>query len=233
MDDIERKLFVSSWDSVKEWMEFNFFDALWVNRPSANQKSKNVLNQLKLASSFGIKIPDTLFTNNLEELLDFATNEIVVIKQGNLGIHLEKKCILTSVINVSSIDSNTLQGCPCLFQKYIPKKYELRVHVIGDKVLTCKIDSQASEQTRVDWRNYDLDNTPHTIYRLDKSTEMVCVNIVKKLGLEFGVIDLIISPQDEVIFLECNAQGHWAWIEDMTNLPITKTLCEHLLNGSI
>ncbi len=55
----------------------------------------------------------------------------------------------------------------------------------------------------------------------------------QKLGLEFGVIDLIISPQDEVIFLECNAQGHWAWIEDMTNLPITKTLCEHLLNGSI
>lgn len=232
VDDIERKLFVASWDSVKEWMEVTFPDALWVNRPSANHKSKNVLGQLRLATSLGIKTPDTLFTNNIEKLRQFATGKTVVIKQGNLGVHLEKKRILTQVIDVASIDSNVLQGCPCLFQKYIEKRYELRIHVIGQTVLACKIDSQASSKTRIDWRNYDLQNTPHEPYKIDSSLGNVCADIVRQLGLEFGIIDMIVTPENEYIFLECNAQGHWAWIEELTGLPITKTLCDHLLRGS-
>ncbi len=231
-DEIERKLFVASWDSVKEWMEAKFSDARWVNRPSANQKSKNVLHQLQLASSLGLKTPDTLFTNSISELREFAGDATVVIKQGNLNLHLDKKRILTSVIDVAFIDPKILQGCPCLFQKYIPKQYELRVHVIGGAVLTCKIESQVSDQTRVDWRNYDLNNTPHEMYELDVSTKGACVDLVNMLGLEFGIIDMIFSPQGERVFLECNAQGHWVWIEDMTGLPITKTLCEYLLRGS-
>lgn len=231
-DEMERKLFVASWESVKEWMEAEFSNALWVNRPSANQRSRNVLGQLRLATSLGLNTPNTLFTNSVDELREFAGSATVVIKQGNLGVHLEKKRILTSVINVASIDSSVLQGCPCLFQKYIPKQYELRVHVIGGTVLTCKINSQISNKTRVDWRNYDLENTPHEPYDLNSSISGACVDLVRRLGLEFGIIDMIVSPEGEYVFLECNAQGHWVWIEELTGLPITKTLCEHLLRGS-
>lgn len=231
-DDLERKLFVASWDSVKEWMEAAFPDALWINRPSANQRSKNVFGQLRLAQELGFKIPKTLFTNSVEDLRTFGGNDTIVIKQGNLGVNLERKRILTSVVDASSLRTDALRGCPCLFQAYVPKAYELRVHVIGDQVLTCKIDSQACEKTRVDWRNYDLEHTPHESYKLDAATRDRCVELVKQLGLTFGVIDLVVSPGEEVVFLECNAQGHWLWIEKLTGLPITQVLCEHLLNGS-
>jgi glutathione synthase/RimK-type ligase-like ATP-grasp enzyme len=231
-DDIERKLFVASWDSVKEWMEAEFRDALWVNRPSVNQKSRNVLNQLWFAESVGLNTPPTLFTNNFKELREFAEMGAVVIKQGNLGVQIDNKRILTSLIDLKLVDPEVLHGCPCLFQRYIQKQYELRVHVIGNAVLTCRIDSQMSDKTRIDWRNFDLENTPHEPYELDYSVCRACVNLVKHLGLEFGVIDMIVSPDGEYIFLECNAQGHWIWIEELTGLPITKVLCEYLLHSS-
>ncbi len=228
-DDIEKKLFLASWDSVKEWYEAQLPNATWVNRPSASVQSRNVLKQLRLAQGIGFNVPETLFTNHLESLQVFARDSKVVIKQGNLGISIEGKRILTSLIDVGSIGKEMLQGCPCLFQKYLPKQFELRVHVIGDTVLSCKIDSQKSEKTRIDWRNYDLENTPHEVFELDDDTRKKCVDIVKKLSLSFGIIDMIVTPTGEIVFLECNSQGHWAWIEEMTKLPITKTLCDYIL----
>lgn len=228
-DEIERKLFVASWDSVKEWMEYQFSKTLWVNRPSQNSESKNILRQYNIARAFGFVIPETIFTNQFDELKAFANSSRIVIKQGNLGVNLENKRILTSVVNVHTINKDVLRGCPCLFQKYVPKKFELRVHVIGDTVLTCKIDSQASEKTKIDWRNYDLENTPHEAFMLDDTVNKQCVKLVRELGLMFGILDLIVTPRDDLVFLECNAQGHWAWIEQITGLPITEVLCNFLL----
>ncbi|MEK7136222.1 MAG: hypothetical protein AAB821_01385, partial [Patescibacteria group bacterium] len=218
-DDIERKIFVASWDSFKEWMEFAYPYALWVNRPSSTHKSRNILGQLSLASSLGLSVPPTLFTNSLKELRGFSTGGRVVIKQGNLGVNLDGKRILTSLVDVDSISEDILKGCPCLFQLYTPKKYELRIHVIGDEVLACKIDSQKSEKTRIDWRNFDIDNTPHEPFKLHSSVRDVCIKLVRQLGLGFGIIDMVVSPTGEYVFLECNAQGHWIWVEELTELP--------------
>ncbi len=231
MDNLEQKLFMASWNSVQEWMEAQFYETLWVNKPSANLRSRNVLYQLQIAKSVGFRTPDTLFTNDIAELKLFARDAIVVIKQGNLGVHMDKQRILTSIIDVNSIEDYTLRNCPCLFQKYIEKSFELRIHVIRDAVLSCKIDSQASDKTRVDWRNYDLHNTPHTPYILNETLRTQCISLVENMGLAFGVIDAIITPQNEFVFLECNAQGHWLWIEQLTNLPITNNLCELLISG--
>lgn len=231
-DEIERKLFIASWDSVKEWMEADYHQAQWVNRPSANYASKNVLRQLGIAASLGLNTPKTIFTNDAEKLRDFAGDDTVVVKQGNLGVHIENKTIFTSVVDQFSITNEMLQGSPCLFQKYTPKAYELRVHVIGTTVLTCKIDSQANEKTRIDWRNYDIENTPHEPYQLDLETELACIKLTQNLGLEFGIIDMIVTSQGENVFLECNAQGHWYWIEELTGLPITENVCALLTRSS-
>lgn len=233
-DEIERKLFVSSWDSVKEWLESRYPDAFWVNRPSRIIGGRNAFTQLNLARELGFSCPETLFTNILDDLRCFAGSGEMVIKQGNLGVNLDRKRILTSLIDVNKIDPELLRKCPCLFQKYVPKSFELRVHVIGDTVLSCKIDSQSSEKTRIDWRDYDLENTPHEPYSLSFADSERCVELVKRIGLNFGILDLIVTPKGEIVFLECNSQGHWAWIEKLTQLPITETLCGLLLRrGSI
>lgn len=230
VDEIERKLFVASWESVKEWIEAQFPTALWANRPSANVLSKNILRQLNLASKLGFKVPETIFTNQLDELRRFAGSGAVIIKQGNLGVNIEGRRILTSLIDLNAINQEMLRGCPCLFQKYVPKEFELRIHVIGNKVLACKINSQASKRTEIDWRNYDLENTPHESYELNDAIRNKCVEFVREINLAFGIIDVIVTPSGDCVFLECNAQGHWIWIEELTGLPITKTLCDYILS---
>lgn len=230
-DPIERKLFVASWDSVKEWFEAEMPAARWVNRPSANARSRNLLRQLKLAHRLGLATPDTLFTNNTDVLRSFAGSDEIVVKQGNLGVHLEGKRILTTPVNVQGLSQEELGNCPCLFQKYVPKAFELRIHVIGDSVLSCSIDSQTSAGTKIDWRQAGLERVPHKPHQIKQTIRERCVDLVREMGLEFGIIDMIVTPSGEHVFLECNAQGHWGWIERLTGLPVTETLCKHLLHS--
>lgn len=124
--------------------------------------------------------------------------------------------------------SRQVSNCPVIIQSYIQKEFELRVTVVKDKVFACAIYSQSSERTREDWRRYDIPNTPHKIYKLPKQIEQKCVDIVKKLGLEFGCIDMIVTPGGEFIFLEINPNGQWLWIEHLTGLPIGDAISEEL-----
>jgi len=124
----------------------------------------------------------------------------------------------------------SLSMCPAIYQEYVEKAYELRVTVVGEEAFACAIHSQESEQTQVDWRRYDFDNTPHEPYDLDPDLKAKCVEIVGRFGLRFSAMDLIVRPDGKVFFLELNPNGQWGWIEELTGLPITKALAD-LLSG--
>jgi glutathione synthase/RimK-type ligase-like ATP-grasp enzyme len=51
---------------------------------------------------------------------------------------------------------------------------------------------------------------------------------MKTLGLSFGALDLILTPQGEYVFLEVNPSGQWVWIEDKLDLPISRSIAEWL-----
>jgi glutathione synthase/RimK-type ligase-like ATP-grasp enzyme len=54
---------------------------------------------------------------------------------------------------------------------------------------------------------------------------------VQALGLCFGAIDLILTPDGEYVFLEVNLNGQWAYIEDLLGLPISAAIAEMLICG--
>ena len=72
---------------------------------------------------------------------------------------------------------------------------------------------------------------PHYPHRLPREVENSCIDLVQRLGLEFGAIDLIVRPDGRYTFLEINPNGQWAWLEEMTGLPFVETCSELLLNG--
>lgn len=51
-------------------------------------------------------------------------------------------------------------------------------------------------------------------------------------GLLFSALDFVITPNDEWVFLESNASGQYAWIEDATGHRITDALADLLAQGS-
>ena len=44
--------------------------------------------------------------------------------------------------------------------------------------------------------------------------------------------DLIADKKGNFVFLECNPNGEWAWVEDCTKMPMTNALIDLLINKS-
>jgi hypothetical protein len=49
----------------------------------------------------------------------------------------------------------------------------------------------------------------------------------------FSWWDLYVTPQNEYVFLECNPNGQWLWIERQTGMKISTAIAECLMNGEI
>lgn len=229
-DSITRQLMVAGWRQALDWFQHTLKHSLWMNAPAACVVADSVPLQLNAARRRGLRVPETCFTNDLGELKFFARRAgRLVVKPGRLtGVDLAGHRILTNFVDIDAVEEQVLRASPCLFQHYIEKQYELRVYVVRDKVLACKIDSQASPMTRTDWRNYDLKQTPHFAIELEDGLAAACVHIVRDLGLALGAIDLIVTPSGDPVFLECNSHPHWLWIQRLTGLSITETIVSAL-----
>jgi glutathione synthase/RimK-type ligase-like ATP-grasp enzyme len=118
-----------------------------------------------------------------------------------------------------------------LFQAYVPKRSELRVTVVGERVFAAEIGSQATHHTRHDWRRYDMAHTPHTPHALPEPVARAAVALVRALGLVYGAIDLVLTPDGDYVFLEINPNGQYLWIEHLTGLPITAAIADHLIGA--
>ena len=117
-------------------------------------------------------------------------------------------------------------------EDYIEKQYEVRVTIMGSHVFACKIDSQAQtdETGKIDWRQgYDFD-LRHEIISLPEKIEFFCRNYLKRLHLHFGCFDFIVTPDGEYVFLECNPNGQWRWIEDETGAPMSEAMVDCLVH---
>ena len=230
-DVLDSQLRLAGWRNTLDWIETGASHAVWLNKPSQSRRASSTAVQLQVAAKHGLRVPSTLFSNDLTSVVDFtARHSSIVLKPGPLpGVQPSGFRILTRVIQPNLLMAEDLECSPCIFQEYIEKAYELRVHVINGDVHTCKIESQRSPTTRIDWRNYNLSETPHFATSIECGVADACRAITATLGLSFGIIDMIVTPSGEYVFLECNSQGHWLWIEELTRLPITEAVARALV----
>lgn len=218
------------------WFLMN--DCYWISSPWEIQEASNKIYQLNLAKSIGFTIPKTIITTSPTKAKEFyyQYKKNVVAKVLTYGTFEENghaSIILTNKVSPENIkNTDFVQFCPTLFQEYVPKKTEFRVTVVGEKVFACEIHSQKSETTKIDWRNYGDQEIPYVASNLPQDIRDKCITLVKKLGLNFGAIDMIRTPSDQYIFLEINPSGQWYWLEEKTGLPISDALINLLVNHS-
>lgn len=231
LDEIDYQLAHASWKNAINWFELTFTSSRWINSIDAAKTAASTANQLRVARDCGLRTPATCFTNKLSILRAFEIiHPQIILKSGSVpGIVPDGSRLLTHPIRACDLNPEELLSAPCLFQEYIQKAYELRIHVVGNRVLACQIMSQANPVTALDWRNYAVSQTPHYPIKLNLKLTAACISLVRTLGLEFGVIDMIVTQDGENVFLECNAQGSWMWIEQLTGLRITQCLVDRLV----
>ena len=209
---------------------------LWVSHPHKLHLASSKPLQLQIAKELGFKIPRTLITNEKIKAREFISKfESVIVKPTGSGwIYNEDNdvaYILTNRVTDKSMEMlDDIQIAPVTFQEEIFKAYELRVNVVGKKVLAIKIDSQKSTISQVDWRRYDVKNTPYSNYQLPENIAVKCLLLTQRLGLQFGAIDLIRSVEGDYIFLEINGNGQFLWAEKLSEVQVGDAIAS-LLSG--
>jgi hypothetical protein len=210
----------------------------WVPaRPTTTHRAGHKPTQLQLAGELGFEVPPTLITNDPEEFLAFYREHggSLISKLGGSALvrslrHLGIARYTQQVTRRDVGYADDLRYSPVIFQAYVPKRLELRVTVVGDRVFAAEIHSQRANRTQIDWRRYDLSHTPHYPHVLPEVVERRCADLVQRLGLCYGAIDLILTPDGRYVFLEINPNGQYLWIEHLTRLPISDALCDLLLS---
>jgi glutathione synthase/RimK-type ligase-like ATP-grasp enzyme len=211
-------------------------DRRWVSRPDHIAAASHKIHQLRLARHLGFEVPLSLVTNDPGEALRFFEEcgremiykpmRFVMITDDSGGEH----GIYATRIGRDDLEQHleSVRLTPCFFQQYFDKSYELRVNVIGDRVWAASIHSQEHEGTRVDFRT-DIGACRHAAIHLPPKLERMCLELTHRLGLRMSNIDVIVTPAGDYVFLEANPNGQWAWIEDMTGLPLCAALVDELL----
>lgn len=235
VDESYRSYMKEQWQLFTEILLASIKDNVrWVNHPLAIESGKNKLRQLRVAREVGFDIPETWFTNSPQRFLSLTDSlEKTLYKQLSSGVIKDGEiAIYANAIEKDDLPKkeviNGLSISPGIFQPYIDKKYELRITVVGKKIFAAKIDSQNSETSRTDWRRYDFEKVKYEAVIIPADVEAKCIALIKKLGLNYGAIDMIVTPEDKYVFLEINVNGQWLWVEMLTGLQISRGIADLL-----
>jgi glutathione synthase/RimK-type ligase-like ATP-grasp enzyme len=213
-------------------------DARWVNHPDANLLAGCKPEQLRRAARAGFDVPRTLVTNDAEQLHAFAMScdsQLVCkpLYDGWVASARTDRVFWTTKFDFADADDfDDLGGEPYLFQALVPKRYDVRVTVIGNDAFAVAIGSQEVRGSEIDWRRGAAEHLEHRVEALPLALERRCVDFVSGYGLAFGAIDLARRPDDGYTFFELNPNGQWAWLEQRTDLPLRARLADLLLEGT-
>ncbi|WKU02934.1 MvdC/MvdD family ATP grasp protein [Micromonospora sp. HUAS LYJ1] len=194
-------------------------------------RAQQKVRQLQLALRLGFDVPATVVGNDPAGVLDLFghTGGRLITKQ--VGLTTLGDELMRYTEPVTHRDIGHVEGvrhCPLIAQARVPKRVELRVTVVGDRVFTAAIDSQRSNHARHDWRRQDDRNTPLSRYDLPADVAARCVALTRALGLRYSALDLIVTPDDRYVYIEINPSGQYLWIEEETGLPITAAVVDLL-----
>jgi glutathione synthase/RimK-type ligase-like ATP-grasp enzyme len=182
---------------------------VWVNNHYKMLEAEHKPYQIKVASEVDFDIPDTLITSNPEKAKEFwkYCRQQMVIKTLMLS-PMENKVIFTNKVTEELMSKiERLKSSPVILQRIIPKKYELRITVVGENVFPARIISG----NKIDWRRSKIKAERYT---LPEPIKVKCLWLIKRLGLRYGCIDMIVTPEDQYYFLEINPNGQWEFIEE-------------------
>lgn len=193
----------------------------WVSDPAATAAGSNKLIQLRAAAASGWTIPETLVSQDpaaVDAFCRAAPGGEVVAKALTA---VRGRTMAAVAVAPDQIAAADVSVAPAIYQHVVPGMTHLRINVFGDRVVAFEISSPL-----MDWRRDFA--APVRAVQLDSALEQRCVDVVRALGLEMGVIDAKPLPDGDTCFLEVNPQGQFLFLEGATGVDVTGALAEFL-----
>lgn len=234
---IKRELYEQLYQERFFLLDFIFFTA--ENKRNLGNYYTSTVSKLKslyFADLSGLKIPKTYIATNKNDLEKIIENKEPIITksiQDNPNIKIQDNSYFVYTENITKKNLNKYKNkfFPSLIQKNIKKKYELRIFYIDGKCYTMAIFSQADKQTKTDFRKYNFKNPNRNVpYKLPKEMVLKIKKFMNFMNLNTGSIDMIVTPNDEYVFLEVNPVGQFGMVSQPCNYYLEKKIAEYLIN---
>jgi hypothetical protein len=198
------------------------FKGSWISNPSATRKACNKLYQLDVARECGWRVPDTLVTQDKQEVMQFVeTHHGKVIVKPVVG--MESRFLVTQALDRPElIDEEGYRRCPAIYQEYIPGNRHIRLNCFGDRSLAASIETK-----EIDWRpNLGV---PVGIWSVPDRVHALTRKVLDALGLAMGIVDLKETPSGDLVWFEVNPQGQFLFLEPLTGLTLSRQFAEFLI----
>jgi glutathione synthase/RimK-type ligase-like ATP-grasp enzyme len=213
--------FAGLWRSVQ---------TLWINDPKQDDAAHRKVYQLRIAQEVGLRIPQTLITNDPLDANAFVAArdpEPTVYKAFSATAQNWRETRLLKAAELDLLDN--VKYAPVIFQEYIPAQYDLRITIIGQEIFPAAIFSQETSY-QVDYR-MDMGKARVEPVDLPDEVRSQLLSLMSRLGLVYGAIDMRLMPTGEYVFLEINPAGQWLFIESATQQKITGCMVDALIKG--
>lgn len=211
-----------------EWHEalYGLYQLLrcpWMNPPGADDTASRKVNQLRVASRIGLRVPTTLMTSDAAEAKAFIRRYGLgntIYKTFSATHQVWRETRLVTASDLTHLDA--LRLAPVIFQEYIPAVADLRVTIVGGQLFAMAIDTRGTSY-EIDFR-VSLAEARTSAVPLPGDLAGLLFGMVKEYGLVYAAVDLRLTPEGEYVFLEINPAGEFLFAEAGTGLPITEAV---------
>lgn len=101
-------------------------------------------------------------------------------------------------------------------------------------MVAAKLHSQKHPDGLIDWRAIRGEKMLVEPFELPEEVAKRIRLFMQKMGLVFGAFDVIVTPDDEYVFLEVNEQGQFLWIEEFNpDFKMLDIFIQYMLHGSV
>ncbi len=201
-------------------------DAFWMNHPLADDAAQRKVLQLRLAVEVGLEVPETLVTNDPGAARAFVERlgPGRVIRKAFRNISEAPRS--TAVVTAADLDRlDLVRYAPVTFQGFVAAELDLRVTVVDGEVFAAQIRSDADHQ--VDYR-LGLGTAEVAAHRLPAEVEDRLRELMRRLGVTYGAIDLRLTPDGRYVFLEINPGGEYLFASTRTGQPVPQAIAAAL-----
>lgn len=202
----------------------------WLNHPSRVAAAEFKPVQLSTAARVGLRVPRTIITSDAQCAREFADSVGTVVYKPLAGSSFEqdghRRLLYAQPIAREDLVVSSISLTAQLFQEWIEHEYAVRLTVVDHRFFACAIYAH-SEAARKDWRS-DYPSLQYVATDVPQDVQERVVLLMNELGLRFGALDFLVTPEGKWIFLEINPNGQWAWIEEETSLPIAAAIADAL-----
>ena len=227
--EIKRRSDIAFVESETSQAVNGMLDALpcsWVNPREADSIAHHKPFQWTTAQQVGLRVPRTLVTSNPASAREFISEIGVGAVVFKAFLASTQDWRETRLIESSDVDRLELvKYAPVIFQEYI-KGVDLRITVIGDNFYAAEIDAQHTRYP-VDMRMVVGEAHVRSVI-LPAGLRKKLLALQRRLKLVYGAIDMRRTPEGDYYFLEVNPAGQWEFVEQRTDLPITRGMADML-----